>query len=343
MVYTRFPDHTVWSARPDGTSRVELTDTQVEAHQPHWSPDRTRVAFMGKNAKGQWRVMLVPAKGGQPEEPLPSDEDQGVPTWGPDGHEIIFGDRLGTRPRAEMSVHMLDLNTHKVSDLPGSKGQWSPRWSPDGKYISAITSDLHVLNVMPIGKAGWKELVHMIYVDNATWSADSRYIYFDGSIEAGERGLFRISVPRGRLEQIADLTKFEVAAENWYGVRPDGTPLAFHGITVQEIFALKCELLLIENAWRYLQHACASRVHSYARTLMPNLLPPVSATADTRAAVSVSAVSKHPLHYLVMCAGWSDPALVLTVSFMEVNNRLIVLNPSFSFQLPTASELLPNP
>jgi hypothetical protein len=95
---------------------------------------------------------------------------------------------------------------------------------------------------LPPGNAAFVELVRMTYVDNVTWSADSRYIYFNGTTATGEKGLFRVSVPQGRLERLADLSKFEAAPENWYGVTPEGTPLAFHAVNVQEIFALKCEL-----------------------------------------------------------------------------------------------------
>jgi len=240
--YTRFPDHTIWKARPDGTDRVQLTNAQVEAHQPHWSPDGTQVAFMGKNKKGQWRVMQVPANGGIPEELFPNGQDQGVPTWSPDGSKLIFGDLLGRRGRDQMGFHEIDVKAKKLVDMQGSRGLWSPRWSPNGKYIAAITSESRALGVLLRGKAEFLELARMIYVDNATWSADSRHIYFNGTSPSGKKGLFRVSVPRGKLEQIADLTNFEPAPENWYGVTPDGTPLAFQAVNVQEIFALKCDL-----------------------------------------------------------------------------------------------------
>jgi len=242
VVYTRFPDHTIWKASPDGTRRLQLTDGQAEAHQPHWSPDGTRIAFMAKNAKGQWRVMQVAANGGKAEELLPDGEDQGVAPWSAEGASLIFGDFPGRRPRTEMCVHELDVKTRRLSDVPGSKGLWSPRWSPNGKYIAAITSESSAVGVLPWGKTEYVALARMGFVDNATWSADSRHIYFNGTSEAGEKGLFRVSVPKGRLERIADMTGFDAAPENWYGVTPEGTPLAFHAVMVQEIFALKCEL-----------------------------------------------------------------------------------------------------
>jgi hypothetical protein len=58
----------------------------------------------------------------------------------------------------------------------------------------------------------------------------------------GHRWLFRLSVAEGKLDRLADLADFIAATENWYGVAPDGTPLAFQGVLTQEIFALECTL-----------------------------------------------------------------------------------------------------
>ncbi len=239
VTYTYLLDHTIWKARPDGSGRVRLTNAGLEAHQPHWSPDGTHIGFMAKNAKGQWRIFQVAAEGGAPEELLPSGEDQGVPTWSLDGRFVIFGDLIGRRPRAEMSIHLLDLSTRKVHDLTESKGLWSPRWSPDGRYIAAVTSDSQAIRVLPSQEGRWSELVRMSFVDNITWSANSRYIYFNGSDDTGHHRFFRLTVPEGRLESLADLAGFIWAPENWYGVAPDGTPLAFRGIPAHEIYALK--------------------------------------------------------------------------------------------------------
>jgi Tol biopolymer transport system component/DNA-binding winged helix-turn-helix (wHTH) protein len=122
VVYTNVADHTLWKSRQDGSMQMELTDAQIEAHQAHWSPDGSRIAFMGKNHSGKWRVMLVSRNGGKSEELIPSGENQGVPTWSPDGNQIIFGDRLGRRTRAEMSIHLLDLRSLPIWKVPKGSG-----------------------------------------------------------------------------------------------------------------------------------------------------------------------------------------------------------------------------
>lgn len=242
VAYTNVRDHTIWKARSDRSGRVQLTEARIEAHQPHWSPDGTRIAFTGKNAKGQWRVFQVPTKRGSAEELLPSGEDQGVPTWSPDGRFVIFGERLSAKSRAEMSIHLLDITTRRLSAIAGTKGLWSPRWSPDGRYVAALTSDSRAIRVVRWPGTQWGELARMKFVDNVTWSPDSRYIQFNAQDKTNHWWLFRLVVPDGRPERIIDLANFTPATENWYGVDRDGTPLAFRGVKVQEIYALRCVL-----------------------------------------------------------------------------------------------------
>ena len=82
--------------------------------------------------------MLQP-RAALPTQLLPADpEPKQDPDWSPDGDRIIFG---SVPADTESALRVLDLNTHHVSELPGSRGLFSPRWSPDGRYIVAMPAD----------------------------------------------------------------------------------------------------------------------------------------------------------------------------------------------------------
>ena len=48
IAYTLYPEHSVWRCRRDGSDQRQLSPPGMVAHQPHWSPDDTRIAFMGR-------------------------------------------------------------------------------------------------------------------------------------------------------------------------------------------------------------------------------------------------------------------------------------------------------
>jgi Tol biopolymer transport system component/DNA-binding winged helix-turn-helix (wHTH) protein len=241
FVYT--PNHTVWKSRVDGSARVQLTSGGIVAHQPHWSPDGQRIAFMGQKPGGVWRVYIISVQGGRAEEVLPQGDDQGVPTWSPDGQEIMFGELLGRKPTGAMCLHRLDLVDHTAKVVPGTNGLWSPRWSPDGKHVLAVTTDNRSIR---IGSPDWTysdEVVRMQSVDNVMWSYDSKYIYFDGRLQLDDaQDIYRVDVASRKLEKLAEMRNFLGTKEGWYGVSPNGTLLASRRYVIQEVYALHCDL-----------------------------------------------------------------------------------------------------
>jgi Tol biopolymer transport system component len=237
------PDHTLWTARPDGSGGVQLTSPILVAHQPHWSPDGRSIAFMGQNRNGHRQVFVIPAEGGKPKELLPSADNQGVPTWSPNGKQIIFGEPLARKQPSAMCLHIIDLPTRTAREIPGTHGLWSPRWSPDGKYILAVATDNKSIRIAFPDWTHSFEVVRMFNVDNVMWSYDSKYIYFDGRLQPDDtEDLYRIGIATKTLEKLALMRNFVPALENWYGVSPDGTLLASRGYVTQEIYALKCQL-----------------------------------------------------------------------------------------------------
>jgi len=69
--------------RTDGTERLQLTFSPLQAFQPYWSPDGERIAFMGREAGRSWQVYAVPAEGGTPRMLSPQDRNHADPSWSP--------------------------------------------------------------------------------------------------------------------------------------------------------------------------------------------------------------------------------------------------------------------
>jgi Tol biopolymer transport system component/DNA-binding winged helix-turn-helix (wHTH) protein len=246
VAYTRYPEHTVWKAKVDGSEQTRLTSPAFEAHQPHWSPDGSEIALIARAGADRWRIFTVPANGGSP-APLSAAaqdaQDQGVPTWSKDGRFIVYGDWLfnGTAPK---KIHLFDRLTSRTAVLEGSESLWTPRWSPDGKHISALRQDSTGLMLAGPGlSSGWRQIVTGEAIDHTMWSRDSRYIYFKGQIDSVRRTLFRVSVPGADVEKLADIQDFPVPRDEWwFGVAPDGSPLGLMSVRNQEIYYLESTL-----------------------------------------------------------------------------------------------------
>jgi Tol biopolymer transport system component len=245
VVYARFPDHTIWRSRPDGSDLRQLSPAGIEAHQPHWSPDGTRIAFMGKSAgrEARWRVYIVPSPGGSLDEPLPEGDDQGVPTWSGDGHSLIFGDLKTPAGFEHASIHELDLRTFALSNIPTPVGLWSPRTSPDGRYLAAVSYDSRSLYLRDNLSGTWRKRASLLFVEEPLWSRDSAWIQFEGRRRLGELALFRIEAAQGPARETVDISafEFEKAGATWFGVGPDGSPLGLRGIA-EEIYSLNWRL-----------------------------------------------------------------------------------------------------
>ena len=238
IAYTLYPEQTIWRCRTDGSDTRQLTPAGMEAHQPHWSPDGTRIAFMGRKRDSHSRIYLVPSSGGPLDEPLPWGDDQGVPTWSSDGRSLVFGDLTTPAGFERASVHVLDLRTSAVSTMAAPIGLWSPRMSPDGKYIAAVSYDNSALYLRRKAEGIWKKCATMAFVSEPIWSRASSSIQFVGIVHAGEREvLLRASPSCEQPTLITDLSNYQFAGAAWFGIGLDGSPLALLRVP-EEVYAL---------------------------------------------------------------------------------------------------------
>lgn len=234
--YVAYPEGTLWRSKVDGSQRLQLTFPPMRVFLPRWSPDGKRIAFAGATPGRRWRIFLISAEGGQPEQMSNGEGDELDVGWSGDGKSLVFGPMP---PSITRPIKILDLGSGQISNLPGSEGLFSPRCSPDGRYIVAIPLQFKKLMLYDFHTKKWMER-KTAYVGFPTWSRDGKYVYFDSPPPTGP-AFFRLRISDGKTEQVASLKDVHFASSdfgNWTGLAPDDSPLVLRDAGSQEIYAL---------------------------------------------------------------------------------------------------------
>ncbi len=235
VAYVSYPDGILWRSKADGGNKIQLSSPPLFAALPRWSPDGKQIAFYNYSVGKPGRIYLVSAEGGSPQQLLPDDaEPKQDPDWSPDGDKIIFG----SVPADNLSaLRVLDLNTFKVSPLPGSRGLFSPRWSPDGRYIVAMPADSLSLVLFDFQTHKWSQLAKA-RAAFPNWSRDGQYVYFLRWLD--RPAVLRVHITDGRMEQVSDLTNLSTVGNigPWLGLGPDDSPLVLRDIGAQDVYSL---------------------------------------------------------------------------------------------------------
>jgi eukaryotic-like serine/threonine-protein kinase len=241
VAYVSYPDGTLWRSKADGTERLQLTYPPMYPILPRWSPDGKKIIFFefalgaGKPA----RMYGVSSESGTPQQLLPNDlHHQLDPNWSPDGGMIVYG---GQSADAASAIRILDLASRKVSELPDSKGLFSPRWSPSGRYIAAFSADSTKLLLFDFQTQKWSELAKgpMGWLN---WSKDGRAVYV--LQYKGKGAVLKIRLSHHQAEQLVDLSDFVTVGRygGWLGLAPDDSPLLLRDAGTQDVYALDWEV-----------------------------------------------------------------------------------------------------
>lgn len=158
----------------------------------------------------------------------------------------LFGESV-IAPRA---IHIVDVQTRHVSDLPGSKGLFSPRWSPDGRFIVANTgevdspADRQKLMLFDLSTQKWQKWSEADWAQEASFnypsfSRDRKYVYFSDS---GTAAFYRVRLGSNKVEAVAKIDAPGGMKQDdfwfWSGLAPDDSPLFLRDSSAREIYAL---------------------------------------------------------------------------------------------------------
>jgi len=236
VAYVTFPEGILWRANADGSGRVQLTDPALYPTGPRWSPDGSQILFSATpDAQNTEMLYVVSSQGGEALRLIPEDNGkQGDGSWSPDGRRVVFH----TQSNGQAALRIFDLDRHRITDLPGPVGLYSPRWSPDGRFIAAFSTHVSDLIVCDLETHHWSTVLSHEGIAFPSWSRDSRSLYI---LYADQQpGVYRVSVKGGAPERVVDLKGFHHTGlvGVWMGLDPNDAPLLLRDVGTDDIYAL---------------------------------------------------------------------------------------------------------
>lgn len=247
VAFVTYPEGALVRSRVDGSDRLQLTFPPMHAVNPQWSPDGSRIAFQAATTPGgDPLIYLVSANGGSLRS-LAAGTSAGsaMSGWSSDGQSLLYSDSDGSG--SKWQLYSLDLQTGKISGLPGTLGINAGRLSPDGRYFvgqAASTGGLILYDMLTATTRQVAELGEYM-----SWSSDGKYIYYStlasGYVVGKENaGVYRIKVADNSIERMAPAPDFPLAGNwgFWTGLAPDGSILVLRELGTQDVYALDADL-----------------------------------------------------------------------------------------------------
>jgi hypothetical protein len=238
LAWVTFPEHTLWRSRPDGTERLQLTTPPDRALFPAWSPDSTKIAFVGMETARRSSLRLVAAEGGAidvlSEEP---DVHHWNPCWLPDG-SLLFCERNLYRP----GIFRFDFSTRSRTPLEGAESFLFPRCGRQGQILAfaqpAGPGSAAQAVVRWPGADGWETLGR--YLAYPSWTRDGQE--FCGlDYDANRIECYSLDTRTWRPLVEVDQPLFSWAAVPWMGLDPEDNPLVMFDRSTRDLYALDWE------------------------------------------------------------------------------------------------------
>ena len=226
VVYAARENGTLWKSRIDGSDRVQLMAGATGAFAPHWSPDQKEILFTAFLLDKQPRLYEVSAQGGSPKPVLPTTNRWASVSgdWRTDGRQIVV-DVEDTAVGGEPNIRILDLDSNKITSIPGSEGLIEPRWSSDGRFIAALDPLKKQISLYDCKTLKWSVLAEANFPSRLRWSPGGDALYYQDTDEV-EESVFRIPMATREPERVThfgDLLSSGAKRCIFTGLSPDGS------------------------------------------------------------------------------------------------------------------------
>jgi DNA-binding winged helix-turn-helix (wHTH) protein/Tol biopolymer transport system component len=239
MAYIQYPEGVLFRSRIDGSEKMQLTFSPMRTYQPRWSPDGRWISFFGNPNTGMpYSGYIVSRDGGELRPLGHRNPNQAVNIcWSPDSNvEYAI-----TKDGAQTTFYTQDLKTGVVTERTLALGFDMTECSPDGTFIAGYSRETRELMVYDLAQKQVRRVGG--YADYTSWSADSKYLYYNNFFEHERKepaGFYRTSIPEGKVERLMNLPEFPLIGVwgLWVGMAPDGSVLVLQDKSTRDLFAL---------------------------------------------------------------------------------------------------------
>ena len=153
---------------------------------------------------------------------------------------VVIPGRKSTVDPDSMQLATLDIESGKLSVIPGSRSKFGAYWPTQQMIVAGGEQDK--LYSFDMTKQKWSVLADGP-ISNWAVSPDSRYLSFVREMPENPRAR-RLRLSDGRIEVVASLkglrrvSDSSIGGASWLGVSPDGSLLLTRDTGTQEVYAL---------------------------------------------------------------------------------------------------------
>jgi dipeptidyl aminopeptidase/acylaminoacyl peptidase len=251
--------------KPDGSEVSERIGPEG-AHDPDWSPDCKKIAFVKGNVDDGWHIYIMNADGTDVRQLTKGKWPRHrSPDWSPDGKKIVFtvaeylnrvkitvgGTPIGWQlNRTWGRIVVIDADGSNQVVLYDDLDADNPMWSPDGRWIAfevikhgdidrVNEGDIYQMNA---DGSGVTPLKHDSDFDNdPAWSPDSRRIAFvskGSGVNDMYQQLHVMNADGAGAKRLTHFKDEDVEHPSW---SPDGNFIVFSAGYAEELYVIRVD------------------------------------------------------------------------------------------------------